>query len=214
MYRANLFFYILKISNGNKNTFRYILSSFKQFFPDIKNLLTGYKSKLTTTKLSTNGSFLLPIFSTKNSMKKNSIMVVLILLFVQDSTAQSISPGYFTTIPASIKNCGAMYTYDTVGLQKKKYILLVDFQNEGMIKIAGKQINLLLYGTNTVDKMNVLTYKGSGYVVVLSSSVTNHIGDYDIEEGTLLIKKGTKKEFFKIHGKSGCDSSTQERNSK
>lgn len=125
----------------------------------------------------------------------------------------SVKLNYFTKVPASFKSCGALYTYDTVSFQKKKYILLTDFQNLGLITINGKQIQLQLSNTKTVDKANIHMYKGSGYTVVLTTTTTSHIQETYIETGTLQVINGIKKLTIKVHGQSGCNESKQEGNS-
>jgi len=130
------------------------------------------------------------------------------------STAQSpLKLDYITKIPTALKNCGAFYTYDTTALTKKKFILAVDFQNKGLIMVAGKQVALLLNDTKLVNKtINVLTYLGSGYNVVLSTRTVKQTAKLDTEEGTLEITKGKNRLSMKIHGQSGCDPSKEEAN--
>jgi len=129
--------------------------------------------------------------------------------------AQSIRLDYITKVPKKIQECGAMYTYDTTGLQKKKYILLADFQNLGMISINGRLISLLLKDSKLSDKkMNVATYTGGGYTVITTLSTSRQTKQVDLEAGTLEIIKGREKISIKIHGQSACDETKQEGNGK
>jgi hypothetical protein len=128
------------------------------------------------------------------------------------SAQQSLAPGYITNVPAHFKNCGTIYTHDSISLQKKKYILLTDLQNLGMITIRGKQIKLLLTDTKTVGKINTGTYTGEGYAVVISYQTISQGKKTNVERGTLKISKGNQQLTIKIHGLSGCDESKQEGN--
>lgn len=145
-------------------------------------------------------------------MKHFTLIATLLFLFIFSAKPQSIKLDYFTTVPTTIKNCGALFSYDSVALAPKKYILLTDFQNIGLIKISGKQINLQLGETKTVGTTNIMNYKGGGYTVILSYVTDKHVGEFDMESGTIQISKGNQKSTIKIHGKSGCDESKQERN--
>ena len=146
-------------------------------------------------------------------MKQLSIFAYITLILSFSSKAQTtLKLDFFTKVPASIQNCGALYTYDTVALEKKKYILLADYQNLGLITINGKQIKLQLADAKTVNKNNISTYNGSGYTVILTSKTISQKGKLDIESGTLQVVKGSAKIIMKIHGQSGCDESKQEGN--
>jgi hypothetical protein len=128
--------------------------------------------------------------------------------------AQStIKLDFISKVPAAIKSCGALYTYDTTKFTKKKFILVVDFQNKGLITVAGKQIPLTLTETKLVGKAtNVTTYNGAGYTIVLSTKTIKQTTKIDTEEGTVTVTKGKDKVTLKIHGQSGCDSSKEEGN--
>ncbi len=146
-------------------------------------------------------------------MKLLSVFTCILFLLSTAVKAQpSIQLNYFMKVPVNISNCGALYTYDTVALAKKKYILLTDFQNLGLITISGKQVKLQLTDTKTIQQSNISTYKGAGYTVILTANTTAHKGKLDIETGTLQVITGTKKLILKIHGQSGCDESKQEGN--
>lgn len=148
-------------------------------------------------------------------MKHIFLLACIFCFTVTASKAQTLKLGYFDKIPAAIKDCGAVYTYDSVSLRKKKYIMLVDFQNLGMIFVAGKQIKLQLSDSKLENgKNNITTYTGSGYTVILSARTTNQTDKMDMEEGKLEVIKGKIKLSFKIHGHSYCDPSKQESNNK
>lgn len=141
-----------------------------------------------------------------------AFVCVLLLLPVLVKAQPLLKLDYFTKIPAGISNCGGLYTYDTVALQKKKYILLTDFQNLGLLTINGKQIKLQLADTKTIKTTNISTYKGAGYTVVLTSTTTAQKGGWDMEKGSLQVTNGTRKITTKIQGQSHCDESKQEGN--
>ena len=129
------------------------------------------------------------------------------------SAAQTIKVDYITKVPKNFLQCGAQYTYDTTSLKKKKYILLADFQNLGMISINGKLINLQLTDTKlTYERMNVVTYTGGGYTVVTTTKTARQTKLVDNEDGTLEVSKGKEKLSIRIHGQSACDESKKERN--
>ena len=138
---------------------------------------------------------------------------ILFILSASGKAQPVLKLDYFAKVPTNFKDCGALYTYDTATLEKKKYILLTDYQNLGLITINGKQVKLQLTGTKTIGKANILTYTGAGYTVVLTSTTTAKNGKRDIETGTVRVSSGAKKLMIKVHGQSGCDESKQEGNS-
>lgn len=127
---------------------------------------------------------------------------------------QKINVGYISNVPAAFKNCGALYTYDSIALQKQKYILLADFQNRGLISINGRIIKLQLAGSNTSGKINTSTYNGDGYTIILNYHTVTQGNKYDLEAGSISISKNNQVVTFNIHGQSACDGSKQEGNSK
>jgi len=146
-------------------------------------------------------------------MKPYAVFACVFFVVITVVKAQpSLQLDYFSKVPVNISNCGALYSYHTVALAKKKYILLTDFQNLGLITIKGKQVNLQLADIKTIHQSNITTYKGAGYTVVLTVTTTSHKGKWDIETGSLQVISGTKKIVIKIHGQSGCDESKQEGN--
>jgi len=146
-------------------------------------------------------------------MKKIFIIACIIGAITSPLMAQqTLKLGYFSKIPVAIKNCGALYTYDTIALANKQYILLTDFQNLGLLRVGGRQIKLQLKDTKTTDKTSISIYSGAGYTVILSSTTTGTQGKMDLESGTLQVTKGLRKLQLKIHGESGCDESKREGN--
>ena len=146
-------------------------------------------------------------------MNRLFILTCIFCASLSNAKAQTLKLDYFTKVPTAFKDCGALYTYDTTSLKKKKYIVVVDFQNKGAITVAGKQVALLLSDSKLVGKStNVSTFKGSGYTVILSVKTTKHTDKIDLEEGTLEVSKGKDKLTIKIHGQSSCDESKQEGN--
>ncbi|MEP6676097.1 MAG: hypothetical protein ABJA78_13125 [Ferruginibacter sp.] len=136
-------------------------------------------------------------------------LLVLVFIFSAGlkANAQSFKLDYFSKVPAAIKDCSALYTYDTTALKKKKYIIVADFQNLAFITVAGKKISLTLGDTKTEGKNNISNYSGGGYNVVLNTHSTKtsaSASGKDQEEGTMMITKGNSKLSFKIHGESGC----------
>ncbi len=147
-------------------------------------------------------------------MKSILTLAFICCIIANNSKAQpSLKLDYIAKIPIAIKNCGALYTYDTTAFAKKKYIMVVDFQDKGLLMVAGKQVPLILTDTKTVNKTtNVQTYKAAGYLVVLSTKTIKQTAKIDTEEGTIEVTKGKDKLILKIHGQSGCDSSKEEGN--
>jgi len=146
-------------------------------------------------------------------MKRLFIFSFFCFLLNGYAAAQTIKVDYITKVPKNFKQCGAMYTYDTTSLKKKKYIMLADFQNLGMISVNGKMISLQLKESKLSDKkMNVATYTGGGYTVVTTIKTTRQTKLVDYEDGTLEVSKGKEKISIKIHGQSSCDESKMEGN--
>ncbi len=146
-------------------------------------------------------------------MKQWAILAgIICIVSTYASTQQNPRLDYISKIPVTIRDCGALYTYDTVDFAKKKFILVVDFQNRGVISIAGKRVNLQLTNTQTIETTNISTYEGAGYTVVLSVKAVQRINELDMEKGKLQISKGKTTRTIKIHGQSGCDESKQEGN--
>jgi len=140
-----------------------------------------------------------------------------LLFFVITSATiaqQKIKVDYISKVPVAFKNCGALYSYDSISLQKKKYILLADFQNQGLISINGRITKLQLTGSNTSGKINTITYNGDGYTIILNYHTVTQTNKYDLEAGSISISKNDQVVTFKIHGQSACDGSKQEGNSK
>ncbi len=145
----------------------------------------------------------------------NRFFIIALLYCITPCTAgaQTLKLDLFSKIPASVKVCSALYTYDTTSLKKKKYILVADFQDQAFITVAGKQIPLKMLDTKLLNKTNtVSTYKGGGYTVVINVRITSQTTYIDMEAGTLEVTKGKEKLVLKIHGQSGCDESKEERN--
>ena len=140
--------------------------------------------------------------------------ILAVLTTVASHGQTAIQLGYFSKVPTAFKDCGALYTHDSVALAKKKFILLADFQNKAAIMVNGKAVNLLLTNSKTVGKTNVSTYTGGGYTLVVSVKTRQTGSKYDLETGTVEIVKGTQSLTLKIHGQSGCDPSKQEGNSR
>jgi hypothetical protein len=142
------------------------------------------------------------------------LLLIGIGLLTQVGNAQSVKLGYFTKVPKNYRDCGALYTYDSIVLEKKKFIFLSDFQNLGLIIINGKQVKLLLQDSKTVGKENISVYSGGGYTVTLTNTTTVTGKKLDLESGWLEVKKGKVLLKLKVHGESGCDEESQEKNLK
>jgi hypothetical protein len=135
--------------------------------------------------------------------------IFLSLLFFVIASAtlaqQKIKVDYISKVPAAFKNCVALYTYDSIALQKQKYILLADFQNQGLISVNGRITKLQLTGSNTSGKINTSTYNGDGYTIILNYHTVTQANKYDLEAGSISISKNNHLVTFNIHGKSACD---------
>ncbi|MES2777265.1 MAG: hypothetical protein V4722_24015 [Bacteroidota bacterium] len=141
------------------------------------------------------------------------LSAILLTLSVSAKAQQPIKLDYLVKVPTAYKDCGSLYTFDTTALAKKKYVLVVDLQNTGMIMVDGKAVKLLMGESKTVGKTNIVNYTGGGYTVVLSYATTNTKGKLDMESGTIEVTKGSSKLKIKMHGQTSCDESKQEGNS-
>lgn len=147
-------------------------------------------------------------------MNRLFLLFTICILSLNANTQNSIKLDYLTTVPQAIKNCGGLYTYDSISLDNKIYIFVADYQDKGLIRVAGKDVSLLLASTTPSEENSVSIYKGAGYTVTVTikSGVPGAIDK--TETGTLIITKNSKKSVFNIHGETGCDDSTQEGNSR
>ena len=139
-------------------------------------------------------------------MKELMILFILLAILAFGAAGQStLQPGRISSVPPAIKKCGALYSYDTVALSKRQYILLADFQDLAIMEIAGKHVNLKLTAAKTIGKTNISTYSGGGFTIILTSVTTGSSGKTDFETGTIEIQKGKDKKLVKMHGQSACD---------
>ncbi|MEO7312980.1 MAG: hypothetical protein ABIX01_21520 [Chitinophagaceae bacterium] len=139
--------------------------------------------------------------------------ILLSAFFAQAKAQSAIKLDYFGKVPAHFKDCGVLYTYDSVALAKKQFMLVVDLQNQCLLAVGGKQVKLTLTDAKTVRQTNIATYIGGGYTLIVSTTTLAKKGKIEIETGTLQISNGANKMTTKIHGQSSCDESKQEGNS-
>ena len=146
-------------------------------------------------------------------MKRSFLISILAMVFIQAKSQQNLRPAYLATVPANFKNCGVLYTYDSVSVDKNKFLLVVDMQDKGLIRLEGKQVKLLLKESKTEGAINTSTYNGGGYTVVIAVTTVSSNAKFDTEKGTIKISKGTKTLTLQVQGRSACDPTTQEGNS-
>ena len=130
--------------------------------------------------------------------------------------AQRIKLNYFDKIPAEVDGCSGLYTYDTVSLKRKKYIVVTDLSENAIININGEQIQLkytgegAMAGANSQPKkiFNGL-YKGTNYQLILNTRPEKKPAKGEESEtwrdrGTLEVIIGDRHVRMKVHGISGC----------
>ena len=149
------------------------------------------------------------------------IFILSFLLISARSQAQSkgdiVKLNYFEKIPPELDGCNGLYTYDSVSLNRKKYIIVTDLSEFALININGNQIRLkyegsgLLAGDNSQTKKTFNTiYNGKNIQLILNTKPEKK-GAKSSEEsetwrdrGTLEIIMGDRHVKIRVHGISGC----------
>jgi hypothetical protein len=149
------------------------------------------------------------------------IIILGFLLISAHSYAQSkgeiLKLNYFEKIPPEVDGCNGLYTYDSVSLNRKKYIIVTDLSEFALININGNQIRLkyegngLLAGDNSQAKKTFNTvYNGKNIQLILNTRPEKK-GAKSWEEsetwrdrGTLEIIVGDRHVKIRVHGISGC----------
>jgi hypothetical protein len=120
-------------------------------------------------------------------------------------TGKDVQLTFFNKLPPEIDGCGGFYTYDTTSLKKEKYLFVTDLQKLAFMMVDGKKISLKLAGHSLIQKkIYKVTYSGSGYTVILTTTSVRESDEVWLEKGTVEITKGEQKIIIKIHGESGC----------
>jgi hypothetical protein len=124
---------------------------------------------------------------------------------------------YFEKIPPELDGCNGLYTYDSVSLNRKKYIIVTDLSEFALININGNQIRLkyegngLLAGDNSQTKKTFNTiYNGKNIQLILNTKPEKKAAKSSEESetwrdrGTLEIIMGDRHVKIRVHGISGC----------
>jgi hypothetical protein len=151
-----------------------------------------------------------------------SRIFILSFLFISArSHAQSkgdiVKLNYFEKIPPELDGCNGLYTYDSVSLNRKKYIIVTDLSEFALININGNQIRLkyegsgLLAGDNSQTKKTFNTvYNGKNIQLILNTKpekkATKNSEESETwrDRGTLEIIMGERHVKIRVHGISGC----------
>src|SRR4249919_638687 len=149
------------------------------------------------------------------------IFIVSFLLISARSHGQSkgdiVKLNYFEKIPTELDGCNGLYTYDSVSLNRKKYIIVTDLSEFALININGNQIRLkfegngLLAGDNSQTKKTFNTvYNGKNIQLILNTKpekkATKNWEESETwrDRGTLEIIIGDRHVKIRVHGISGC----------
>jgi YD repeat-containing protein len=149
------------------------------------------------------------------------IFIFSFLLYSAHSNAQSrgdfVKLNYFDKIPPELDGCNGLYTYDSVSLNRKKYIIVTDLSEFALININGNQIRLkydgsgLLAGDNSQNKKTFNTvYNGKNIQLILNTKPEKKAAkSWEESEtwrdrGTLEIILGDRHVKIRVHGISGC----------
>lgn len=150
-------------------------------------------------------------------------MKVLFLLFftllsshisVAQDSASSIRLEYISnSFPIKIDAGGAFYTYDTVNLNKHKYILVINDASNwitaeshtrtAFMKVPSKSDYIYLHapGKTHAAGMDTATFKGQGYVIKLNTRKGKKIDAYnDLYKGSITIKYNKEQKVIKVQG--------------
>ena len=121
-------------------------------------------------------------------------------------TNKPIRLDLFRKIPAQIDGCNGLYTYDSISLKKKTYIVAIDLEDLAFISVGSKIISLKRISHKELsNKVFEYIYKGSGYKITLKTKVVKEIGEeVSLDAGTVEIYDGKSKIILKIHGEVGC----------
>jgi hypothetical protein len=149
------------------------------------------------------------------------IFIFSFLFLSARSYAQSkgdiVKLNYFEKIPPELDGCNGLYTYDSVSLNKKKYIIVTDLSEFALININGNQIRLkyegngLLAGDNSPTKKIFNTiYNGKNIRLILNTKPQKKAAkgweesETWRDRGTMEIIMGDRHVKIRVHGISGC----------
>jgi hypothetical protein len=129
----------------------------------------------------------------------------------------NIKLNYFEHIPPEVDGCSGLYTYDSVSLKKKKYIIVTDLSEMALVNVNGSQIQLkyagngAIAGDNSQVKKTFYTmYNGKILLVILNTRPERKAGKSWEEtetwrdRGTVELIMGERHIRIRIHGISGC----------
>jgi hypothetical protein len=129
----------------------------------------------------------------------------------------NIKLNYFENIPPEVDGCSGLYTYDSVSLKKKKYIIVTDLSEMALVNVNGSQIQLKYVGNGAiagdnsqVKKIFLTVYKGKTLEVILYTRPERKAGKSREEtetwrdKGTMELIMGERHIKIRIHGVSGC----------
>lgn len=151
-------------------------------------------------------------------MKKHSFLLFLMLVLLNSGLAQkSLAPITLeyvgNSFPIKIDGGGNFYTYDTVSLDKHKYILVINnasnwitFESHirtAFIKVSDKSDYVYLHASGHTHAvgMDTATFKGAGYVISLNTRKVKDLDSYnDLYKGSLTIKHNREQVVIKVQG--------------
>jgi len=151
------------------------------------------------------------------------IFILSILFYLQSAELKAqtkddnIKLNYFDNIPPEVDGCSGLYTYDSVSLKKKKYIIVTDLSEIALVNVNGSQIQLKYAGNGAitgdnsqVKKIFLTVYKGKTLQVILNTRPERKAGKGREEtetwrdKGTMELMMGERHIKIRIHGVSGC----------
>lgn len=147
----------------------------------------------------------------------SSIFLLLTVGAKSQSKSDRFRLNYLDKIPAEVDGCNGLYTYDTVSLENKKYILVTALSEYALINVNGIQIQLRYTGESALDGVNSqakkifnAVYQGKNYQVILNTKAEKNAGKAGKESetwrdrGTVEVIVGDRHVKIRVHGISGC----------
>ena len=119
---------------------------------------------------------------------------------------EDLTPDVMAEIPAKIEGCNALFTYDSVALDKRQYVFMHNQEGLGILQIDGKKVELnRVEKTETGENEGQEIFAADQYKVILTTKkvkqTDKNVAEY---EGTLEIYKDISQRKFKVRGKVGC----------
>lgn len=140
---------------------------------------------------------------------KNALTLLMIFILCQGRAPAQNDPlfdlEYIDFFTFKTDN-GILLTYDTVPLEKEKYIFVMSHKKTAMIQkktksdkfIYFKHVRTVKQQNATLDEFVQKTPKGD-YRISLTLTKHNNLNPRSVS-GTILLKYGTKSKTIKVHG--------------